>query len=338
MIDKILRLIVVFFTMSACAESMLEDKHLSINLRLGFCEVLNSEKSLAKDGSYETSLFVRNVGGKFKAMGKLGLGYEYSSCYAVLIVESLSDKLLELPDIYGPEWSIKNTKSGARFPKSLPWFSSLPWERKHNSLKMKPMQAVCYLYGADHSLTNGAMDDLVVDCKSPEMHLASNQLGSPWHLGKIVPQSGLNLDMIGIGDVLDGRSWHGALLFPKCARYERALPICDNGFSEPSVILLLSNADKSDIKVKGFASPAWNLYVEIQGNRYPIAPSNFVARVYLDDFVIKSGHSKGLAIGVDYDMIVRRKEGDTMKFFASYDDGEINVDTSSGEVRVMRSE
>ena len=58
----------------------------------------------------------------------------------------------------------------------------------------------------------------------------------------------------------------------------------------------------------------------------------------MDDFVIKSGHSKGLAIGVDYDMIVRRKEGDTMKFFASYVDGETNVDTSSGEVRVMRSE
>ena len=103
-------------------------------------------------------------------------------------------------------------------------------------------------------------------------------------------------------------------------------------------VLLLSNADKRDIKIKGFASSAWNLHAEIQGRRYSIAPSNFVARAYLDDFVIKSGHSKALAIGINCDMVVKTKERCTMKFFASYVDGEINIDTVSGEVPVKRSE
>ena len=232
-------------------------------------------------------------------------------------MENISENSVLLPDVYGPEWSVRNAKSGASFPKSLPWISS---RSKRGMLGMRPNQVLCHLYGTDSPLPSRLLRDLIVECKFLKSTLRSNRIGAPWHL-KRAGGKGLNIDIVELFEVNQDVKSHLRLLLPECDKYELTLPEDVFDMNEPRIVLLLSNQGDEDVSVKGFNSSAWQVCAEMRGRCLAVPISNLVARKYLDDFVLKCGCSKALVFGVPNGAI----DNGSVRFHVSYADGIKNM-------------
>lgn len=297
---KVCQMLLLSFMSSTLmsAGSVLDEGRSSIEVRVGFCKIMNvnnCDKKTDQKLCY-SSLLVRNVCGKIKLSNNVQYQlYEYSPGYAVVFAENVSGYDVLLPYVHGPEWSIIDSINKRCFPKSIPWISSRI-ENEHFCLR--PKRIACFLVGSDYLPASNIVNGFFVRCESynPRFSLVSNKLGDAW-VPKHASRQGLNLGIVGIANAQENRENFLALL--SLTRTNSAGEVLADVQSANIVnaVLLLSNVSDKGMKVKGFSSAAWHFAAEDQGIQFDLPISNLVNGRYLNDFIIDKMSSKAIAFG-----------------------------------------